>query len=445
MTSHRPCRQQADCKFSTEPENGMSKKPVILIVGAGIGGLALALTLLRQGFDVRVFEQATELGEAGAGVQIAADGSRILLALGLGAEMEAVICEASYKEVRLWNTGEARRLFDLGEDSRRRFGAPYWFVHRGDLHRVLLGAVRKLDPHAITTGKRCISFSETDSRIALLFEDGGSAEGDILIGADGVHSQIRSQMFTSPPAEFTGLVAWRGLARMEGLPDELRRPVGANWIGPGGHVITYPLRQGQLLNFVGIVERSDWTVESWSTKGTHEECAQDFLGWNRSIHEIISALDQPFKWALVGRKPLKTWCQGRTALLGDAAHPTLPFLAHGAIMALEDAFILGRCLKDNLGNAEIALQRYEATRMARTTAIVEGSAENAKRFHNPALAEPNAALAYLDDQWEPQKVRQRYDWLFEYDATTAPLAAPMTETLSFDPVRGEETIVPMAN
>lgn len=400
----------------------MAQLPTVTICGAGIGGLAAALALLRAGFEVQVFEHARELGEVGAGLQLAPDGSRLLIGLGLQAEMEAVVCEAEYKEVRLWNTGERRRLFDLGEDCRKRFGAPFWFVHRGDLHRILLDAVRNLAPDAIHTGKTGTYCHQGAAGVELHFDDGSAARADVLIAADGVHSRLRSQLFDSPRAEFTGMMSWRGIAKMEDLPKDLRGHAGTNWVGPGGHVVTYPLRRGDVMNFVGIVERSDWIVESWSTKGSREECSKDFVNWHSSIHDMIAVLDQPFKWALLGRKPLNSWCRGRVALLGDAAHPTLPFLAHGSIMALEDAVVLTRCLTETPDQPELALRRYQATCMGRANAIVESSAENGRRFHNPVLADVETARTYLDIQWEKEKVRQRYDWLFEYDANTAPLA-----------------------
>nr|WP_043871309.1 FAD-dependent monooxygenase [Celeribacter indicus] len=400
----------------------MPKKPKILISGAGIGGLTAALSLLRRGFPVEVYEQAPVLGEVGAGLQIAPDGSRILIELGLEDAMEAVVCEADSKEVRLWNTGERRKLFDLGADSRERFGAPYWFVHRGDLHRVLLDAVLEADPDCVHPGRKCISYSDDGQHVSLQFEDGSTATGDAVICADGVHSILRGQAFASPKPEFTGMMSWRGIARMEDLPEDLRTHAGTNWVGPGGHVVSYALRRGELMNFAGIVERPDWTTESWSTKGTHEECLADFAGWNSSIHDLIRAVDQPFKWALVSRKPLSNWCKGRLTLLGDAAHPTLPFLAHGSIMALEDGYIVARCLDTTPEDPELAFRRFVATRIDRCTAIVDGSAENAKRFHNPLLADHDRAIRYLDEQWAPERVRQRYDWLFEFDAITVPLA-----------------------
>ena len=396
----------------------MATKPHVLIAGAGIGGLTAALALLQRGYDVDVFEQAPQLLEFGAGVQIAANGSRVLIALGLEQRLKEVVCEAAGKEVRLWNTGQAFKLFDLGEDSIRRFGAPYWFVHRGDLHATLRDAVLALKKDAIHTSARCMGFTQSGSRVTLRLEDGRAIEGDCVVGADGVQSRLRQQMFDAGRSEFLGIIAWRGLAPRKALSPELQRLVGTNWVGPGGHVITYPLRGGEILNFVGFGERSDWTQESWNTAGSKEECAADFPGWHPLVHEIISKVDQPYKWALVGRAPLQTWTQGRVTLLGDSCHPTLPFLAQGAIMAIEDGFVLARCL-DAYADVEEALGAFQRARVERATAIVNGSNAAGKRFHNPVLADGSAAVGYMEQEWAPEKTRTRYDWLFEYDATRA--------------------------
>lgn len=395
----------------------MQSRPHVIIAGAGIGGLTVALALLQRGIDVDVYEQAPELREVGAGIQIAANGMRVLFALGLEERLKPHVCEAAAKEVRIWNTGVTRKLFDLGEDSIRRFGAPYWMVHRGDLHRVLLDAVCELKADAVHVNARCTGFRQTTGSVELLLRNGHAVVGDVLIGADGVHSQLRTQMFNSTTAQFTGLMAWRGLARMDKLCDELRRPVGTNWIGPGGHVITYPLRANTLLNFVGFVENVEWTSESWTESGTKEECAADFAGWHPLVKEVIEHIDIPFRWALVSREPLKQWTQGLVTLLGDACHPTLPFLAQGAIMAIEDGLILARCLDQHAADPEHALMIYEGLRKERTSAIVRGSFANLARFHNAALADPIKAVEHLDREWKPEQIRRRYDWLFEYDAT----------------------------
>jgi salicylate hydroxylase len=193
--------------------------------------------------------------------------------------------------------------------------------------------------------------------------------------------------------------------------------VGTNWIGPGGHVINYLVRRGELLNFVGIVERQDWLLESWTEAGTAEECAADFDGWHEDIHAIIRNVGAFYKWALLSREPPPRWTAGRVTLLGDAAHPTLPMLAQGACMAIEDGLILGRCL-EAYDDVEFALQRYEALRLDRTTRLVRGAAESAKRFHNEALRDERQAESYVESEWQEQRVTERYDWIFRYDATT---------------------------
>jgi len=206
---------------------------------------------------------------------------------------------------------------------------------------------------------------------------------------------------------------------MERLPPHQRRLVGANWMGVGGHVVTYPLRRGEILNFVGVVERDDWQVESWTEVGTTEECLHDLRHWHEDIKTIIRAIDTPYKWALLGREPLERFAEGRVCVMGDAAHPTLPFLAQGANMALEDAVILARCLDDF--DVPDALHRYQQARLDRTARIVRGSSDNTKRFHNPALGDPAGAAAYVEREFTPEKVSQRYDWLYDYDALTTPV------------------------
>ena len=399
----------------------MADKPSILIAGAGIGGLTAALALLRRGFDVELFEQVGELREFGAGVQLGPNGSRILLELGLGPAMREVVAEPEAKEVRLWNTGESWQLFDLGLDAMERFGAPYWMVHRGDFHRVLWQAVEQIKPGAVHLGCRAISCGDRGGRAVLECEDGRRAEGDLVVGADGVHSRLRAHMFGVANPQFTGLMAWRGIVPLERLPPELRRPVGTNWHGPGGHVVTYPLRRGTVLNFVGVVERDDWLSDSWTEQGMKEECHADFDGWHPLVHAMIDNLDAAFKWALIGRDPMRTWSRGRATLMGDACHPTLPFLAQGAIMAMEDGVVLARCLEAFPGDVARALQRYETLRLERTTRVVLGSAANTQRFHNPALADPRRARDYMAREYRPGSGRTLFDWLFEYDAMTVPI------------------------
>ena len=393
----------------------------VLIAGAGIGGLTAALAALRLGHEVEVYEQASELKEVGAGVQLSANGTRVLYALGVGEELKSLSCEASGKEIRLWNTGETWKLFDLGKVSIERYGFPYFTVYRPDLLDVLARAVRRLKADAIHLGRKCVGFTQTDGGVRLDLEDGTTATGDALIGADGVHSPIRQTLFGADKPQFSGIIAWRGIIPMERLPARMERRVGVNWVGPGGHVVHYPLRGGAVLNFVGALERTDWQIESWSARGTTEELAADYRGWHEDIHTLIRNIPVPQKWALMARPPMPRWTVGRVTLLGDACHSMVPFLAQGAVMAMEDGLILARALTELDGDVASRLARYEEARRERTRRAVEGSADNIARFHNRALADPVGARQYVEREWAGHNVASRYEWLFRYDALTETL------------------------
>src|SRR5262245_44471831 len=268
----------------------MARLGNIAIVGGGIGGLAAALALLREGFDVDVYEQAPELREVGAGVQISANGTRVLFALGLGQAVADVGWVPMAKEIRLWSTGETWKLFDLGAVSVERYGFPYVMMHRRDLHAILADGIRRLKPDALHLGWRCVGLRQDDAAVVLSFANGDAVESPLVIGADGVHSTVRGILFGADAPQFTGCIAWRGVVPIGRLPAQVSRTCGTNWVGAGGHVVHYPLRRGELMNFVGILERGDWQVESWNVPGTREELANDFRGWHADVHAIIAAI-----------------------------------------------------------------------------------------------------------------------------------------------------------
>ena len=399
----------------------MPGSPRVLVAGGGIGGLTAALALLRMGCDVVVCEQAQELKELGAGLQLAANGTRALYALGIGEELKALSCEAESKEIRIWNSGERWKLHDLGKASVERYGYPYLTVYRPDLLSVLERAVRRASPGAIRLGAKCVGFEQTEESVTVRLEDGKALKADVLVGADGVHSCVRQGLFGPDRPEFTGVVAWRGVVPMDELPPHMVRMVGTNWVGPGGHVVHYPLRGGKVMNFVGALERSDWRVESWSARGTPEELKADFAGWHDDVHALIRNIPIPYKWALMVRAPMERWTIGRVSLLGDACHSMVPFLAQGANMAIEDGYILARALTESDADLPAGLLKYERARRDRTRRAVEGSAANIQRFHNKALADPAKAREYVSREWAGAPVAERYEWLFQYDVTTAEL------------------------
>jgi len=254
----------------------MSKSRHVVVVGAGIGGLTAALALLKRGIDVQVYEQSNQLKEVGAGIQISSNGTRVLFALGLAAALGKVQVRPERRELRHWSTGETWNWFDLGDKSIERFGTPHLMLHRGDLHGLLAGAVRSLKSDAITLNKRCVSVTSHAGHAEATFDDDGTVKAPYVIGADGIHSNVRVCLFGPSKPVFTGCIAWRGLIPMGKLPRHLARMVGMNWLGPHGNVLNYPVRRGEIMNYVSMSERDDWQVESWSTVGTKEELRNDF-------------------------------------------------------------------------------------------------------------------------------------------------------------------------
>jgi salicylate hydroxylase len=395
----------------------MTSSKTVIIVGGGIGGLSAALSLLKRGIDVDVYEQVSELREVGAGIQVSSNGTRVLYALGLEEPLKQVQVLPQKRIIRHWRTGETWNWFDLGAVTRERYGTPHVMLHRGDLHGLLLGAVKAIKPDAVHLNRRAAAVTQTPDAAEVVFEDGTKASAPFVIGADGIHSKVRAALFGSSNPEFTGCVAWRGLMPMSALPPHLQQMEGVNWLGPKGHVLHYPVRRGEIMNFISFVERDDWQVESWTAPGTRDELANDFNGWHDDVHEMIRRIEAPFKWALMVRGPMARWSQGRITLLGDACHPTLPFLGQGGVMSIEDGYIVAACLDKYFGDPAMAFQRYEEIRRERTSTVVRKSHANRASAFSPALANDNAVATEVAREWQQERVRERMEWLYAYDAT----------------------------
>lgn len=399
-------------------EQDRQMKLKVVIVGAGIGGLAAALAMLRKGIDVEVYERAGDLKEIGAGLTMSPNGTRLLIGMGLARQLDEIAVRSQQRELRLWNTGQAWTLPDQGATSEQRYGAPYVLMHRADLHNMLAAAVRMLKPDAIRTGYGCVDVRNDDNAAMVTFENGKTASGDVVVGADGVHSVVRTRLHDTARPQYSGNVFWRGMVPIEEVP-ERERSISGSWISPTGNVTVYPVRGGRLLNFVGTVKRSDWSGHSWTEEGTREECLADFAGWHENVRAIISRIEIPYKWGSYLYETVKDWSIGRTTLLGDACHAMPPSLGQGAVMAIEDGVILARCLEKDAGDPVRALQRYQTVREPRTRAVVDKSWAQSRRRHNAALADPVTAIPYIDEHWAPTKVSDWYDWIYEYDAATA--------------------------
>ena len=396
-----------------------SSRPLkVLVAGGGIGGLAAAIALLQRGFDVEVYEQAGEMREVGAGIQISPNGNRALHALGVFERLRDMSIATEGKEIRLWNTGQTWKLFDLGAEAIRKYGFPYMTVFRPDLLKVLGDRARSFNPDAIRLKARAIDAEQDGEGVTLRLEDGSSARGDLLVGADGVHTKIRPALFGADETRFSGMVAWRSLIPMDILPAHLARPVALNWVGPGGHVVHYPVQGGKLMNFVGTLEGLQWPGPPWNATSSREECLEAFSGWHEDIVTMIRQSSSLTKWAMCTRPFLETWTRGRATLLGDACHATLPFLAQGAVSSIEDAVVLARCLEKYAPDLGHALQRYDEVRRPHAYRMVRGASDNTQRFHNAALASPETAADFVSREWQSQVIDARYDWLFTYCADT---------------------------
>jgi salicylate hydroxylase len=383
----------------------------VIVIGAGIGGLAAALTLGRSGFEVQVFEQATELREIGAGVQISPNATRILHRLGLEEPLRRFGVRPREVVIRRWDDGRLIARQPLADACERNFGAPYYHFHRAELLDVLSATV---PDGVLHLDHRCVGLTQQVDRVEVQFHNGATADADVVVGADGIHSTVREAILGPESPRFSGHVAYRGLvpaARVAHLGMEV---VASLWWGPNHHFVPYFVGAGaRYLNWVAVTP-GEWRVESWTTRGEVADALKEFEGWHSQVRDIIGSADVTNRWALYDRDPLPRWTIGRVTLMGDAAHAMLPYMAQGAVQSIEDAAVLAKCLERARANdAGGALLRYEQTRKPRASRCQEGSRRNGIMYHladGEDQRERDANLASATTAPLPQNA-----WLYGHD------------------------------
>jgi len=382
----------------------------IAIIGGGIGGLAAAAFLHRAGLPSTVYEQAAELREIGAGVVVAPNAARLLRALGvLDAFTERAVALDTGWEFRRWQDGSVLSSEDMATRCAALFGERTYTAHRADL----LDAVRRAVPgESVRLGRRCVALDQGGPRPVLRFADGDRAEADVVIGADGIHSMVRAALTEPVPAVYSGLCAFRALVPAADAPAFARLPAQTLWLGPGHHLVHYPVSAGGFVNLVAFAPAGDYTTESWTATATVGELLAEFAGWDERLLALLRAAGTPGRWALLDRAPLTGWNRGTVTLLGDAAHPMFPFFGQGAAQAIEDAATLARCLAADPADPAAALLRYEELRIPRTTRLQEVSHARAHVNHLPDGPEQQARDAAFSGT-DPLAAS---GWIYAHDA-----------------------------
>ena len=393
----------------------------VIIIGGGIGGLTTALAFLKRGWHVSVLEKAEAYNDIGAGIQISPNGLKVLQALDITPETTPHFFEqACYPQALSMRAGRSgRHIFSvpLAKISQKRWGASYLHIHRADLVSELFETLNQRAPKAVHFKSCVTAYENRGNKARVYLEDGTDLEADLVIAADGIHSTLRDQMHGPDKPRFTGNIAWRATVETGAL-GPFAPPLGACvWVGPKRHCVTYQLRGGHLTNFVGIVEGQNWTSEEWTEKGARADILADFDCWHPDITTLIEGAETHYRWALFDRAPLSHWHEGNVSLMGDAAHPALPFVAQGAVMAIEDAYAVAHFCSQEPTNIEAALSAFYAFRIKRTTMAQNIAAANGAIFHRQSLL---AQIATYGPMWLagkilPHAILARNDPFYKYD------------------------------
>lgn len=388
-----------------------------VIAGGGIAGAAAALALARDGWRVTLCEAAPGFGEVGAGLQVSPNAARVLRWLGVLDAVAARAFRPRAAVLRDGRSGAAVYRAELGQAAEARWGAPYLHVHRADLLAALIEAVKAAGVE-LRTGTAVAAYRRRPEGPAAKLGSEETLAGDLVIGADGIRSALRAQLNGPEEPAFAGQVAWRGTIPAERLPAGLVPPDATIWAGPGRHLVTYYLRGGELVNFVAVEESAEWTAEGWSAPGDPERLRRGFAGWHPGVTAVLDHVGATFLWGLFTRRAQVRWVDGPVALIGDAAHPMLPFMAQGAAMALEDVAVLVGALRTEGDVAKAALA-FEDRRWDRVTRVQERSEANGRLFHERRglMRAGRQGLVGLVSRLLPGLAAGRLDWLYGHDAT----------------------------
>jgi salicylate hydroxylase len=393
----------------------------VIVAGAGIGGLTVALALARNGFRVLVFEQAERLEETGAGIQLSPNATRILTGLGLADRLRPhVVAPAAIRVLGARNGREIVRI-PLGEHAAQRYGAPYWMIHRGDLQAALSAAATQDLNVVVRLGMALEDFATHAHGVTVSLRGRGglwSEHGQALIAADGLWSSSRARIGFDDEPRFSGRTAWRALVPASEVAPEFREPMIHLWLARDSHLVHYPVKGGKLINLV-VITADAWSGPGWSEAASRIDLLQrtSATRWAPQAHSLIRAPEAWLKWALYDRPPLANFSHGAAALLGDAAHPMLPFLAQGAAMAIEDAIVAAQCLARMPDQSDNAWKTYSAIRSGRTRKVQRLAARNGARYHRGGLAAMfrNTAMGMMGGE----RLLHHYDWLYDWRPPTA--------------------------